>query len=49
MTYAGPYVHIAQQEDGQIYHSDSVVGNNGMDDLRDGQIYHSDCVVGNRK
>jgi hypothetical protein len=35
MTYAGPYVHTAQQEDGQIYHSDSVVGHDGMDDLQE--------------
>ena len=35
MTYVGPFVHTAQQEDGPIYHSDSVVGNDGMDDLRE--------------
>jgi len=35
MTYTGPLVHTAQQEEIPVYHSDSVVGNDGMDDLRE--------------
>jgi hypothetical protein len=35
MTYAAPFVHTAQQENRQIYHSDSVDGFDRMDNLEE--------------
>jgi hypothetical protein len=35
VTNTGPHVHATQQEDEQIYHSGSVAGNDGVEDLRE--------------
>jgi len=35
VTYAAPLVHTAQQEEGQIYHSDSVAGDDRVGNLEE--------------
>jgi hypothetical protein len=35
MTHTVPYVHTTQHEDGQIYHSNNVVGNDKVEELRE--------------